>query len=436
MMKLNSLGKLGKRLLSSIVVAAVVIILLVILSIVNIRFFLNENIRGQQALDSIEESTNHLFKAVIDQETGQRGYNLTKDVTFLEPYNNGINEFSSSSEELVQATKKFPDLSTKANELIEKGQYWQERYGESLVELTHNGEQPTTQMILDGKMVLDDFRQKVVSYSEKIEEQRSIVRNKMQTRINFTLAGLFIISIGIIFLNLFINFRILKSVIQPIIELSCCVESYKKYDFSKEIPTYRKKDELFELIQNVDIMRNELSHSISSLESKVNYDELTGLYNRRYFNEFIIKEWENAKVNSENFSLIIFDIDHYKKFNDTYGHLAGDDCLKSISHCLQDLNLPPRNFVARYGGEEFCVLLLQRTEQEAVAIAEEIRKAVLGLKIPHRTSPTNENVTVSLGVSTIIPTGELQPNDIISMADTALYQSKHNGRNQVTQYIK
>lgn len=242
--------------------------------------------------------------------------------------------------------------------------------------------------------------------------------------------------VGIIIVNLLINFQLLKSVIRPIVELSSCVRFYTEHDFSKTIPVYRKNDELLELVKNIDIMRTELSNSISSLEAKVNYDELTGLYNRRYFNEFFMKEWESAMENAKNVSLILFDIDHYKDFNDTYGHIAGDECLKILSQCIQSYNNNPLNCAARYGGEEFSILLLQQTEQEAVVIAEEIRNAILDLRIPHKASPIHEYVTVSLGVASVIPMSEMNPNDLISMADEALYASKQTGRNRVTQYTK
>ncbi|WP_049659449.1 sensor domain-containing diguanylate cyclase [Bacillus sp. FJAT-27231] len=433
-MNLNSLGELGNRLLSTIIVSALIIVLLVIASVAGVRFSLSANIKGQQALDSIEGSAIDLFKALVDQETGQRGYSLTNDEAFLEPYYQGIKQFSQNSKELIQKTEKFPALNRKAKKIIERGQYWQNHYGKHLVESTERGEQPSVRLLNEEKETLDDFRNQANSFSKKIEDQRSIVRNTMRTRINLTLTALVVTLIMIIFINLWINYRLLKSVIKPIIELSSCVKSYTEHDFSKETPTYRKKDELFELIRNVGRMRTELSTSIHSLKMKVHYDELTGLYNRRYFNEFIVNEWEAAKKKSENFSLILFDIDHYKDFNDTYGHLAGDECLRRISECLQLYNQEPSHFIARYGGEEFVVLLLQRTEQEALFIAEEIRKAILNLKIPHKTSPISNYVTVSIGVASVVPTGEMMPNDIISAADQALYYSKENGRNQVTQY--
>lgn len=124
----------------------------------------------------------------------------------------------------------------------------------------------------------------------------------------------------------------------------------------------------------------------------------------------------------------------FKKFNDTYGHLAGDDCLKAVSKCVQIYHQNSCDLVARYGGEEFCVLLVQKSKDEAYQIAEEIRRAVSELKIPHETSPIDDYVTVSIGVATVRPEWGMEPEDLIEMADEALYQSKKKGRNRVTVY--
>lgn len=420
--------------MSSIIISAAVIILLVVACGFSIRSFLSVNIQGQKALDSIEESVNQLFTSLIDQETGERGYNLTNDPVFLEPYTKGLEEFSSTSKELSQSTKKFPELSEDVESVIEKGLFWQDHFGKPLVDLTLRGEKPDLERLRDGKRAIDEFREATGDFIEKIEQQRSVVRNTMQFRINSALAALVISLISIILTNLWINFRVLKSIIKPIIELSTCVKYYTEHDFSIGRPSYDKKDELSELIRNIDIMRKELSASISTLESKVNFDELTGLYNRRFFNEVMKKEWEEAGAASNELSLILFDIDHYKQYNDTYGHLMGDDCLKIISKCLQAYNLDPRNYAARYGGEEFALLLLGRTQEEAFQIAEDVRKQIMDLKIPHKSSPTSEYVTVSIGVATMVPDGGKMPNEIISQADDALYQSKQNSRNLVTLY--
>lgn len=431
-MRLDSLGKLGRRLLSSIIVSALLIVILVIASVVSIRIFLNENIQGQKALDRIDTSINLIDKSLVDQETGQRGFNLTKDESFLEPYYIGIEVFLENSKLLLEDTEYHEDINKEAKVVIQKGEYWQETFARPQVESSLNGKQPSIQSLQQGKLAFDDFRQTINGFSEHVEVQRSIVRETMQVRINTTLIILVLIIIGIILTNLFFNYKVLKSVIKPIIDLSECVNSYAQHDFARQIPNYEQKDELFDLIENVDSMRYELAASIKSLESKVYFDGLTGLYNRRFFNEYILKEWERAKQKSEKLSLILFDVDHYKFFNDTYGHLAGDECLRAISKRLQEYNKNPMNLVARYGGEEFAVLLKERKEEEALTLAEEIRQTILDLRIEHKSSPTHRYVSISLGVVTAIPKEDLNPNQLISAADEALYKSKHNGRNQVT----
>lgn len=434
-MNIRSLGKLGTRLLYTVVASAIVIIILVIISAISIRAFLNENIKGQQALDHIEESSNHLYRSLIDQETGQRGYSLANDEDFLDPYESGVQEFNHSKTELLKYIVDFPSLSYEAKWFIEKGEYWQNFYGTVFVELSKNGEQISLSLLKNGKEALDEFRNIFSNFNEQIEVERTIVRNKMQNGINNTLFTLVITIIVIIIINLLLNIRTLKSVISPIIQLNSCVKSYTQHDFFKDVPSYKKQDELSELIQNVDIMRNELSNNFNILEAEANIDPLTGLYNRRYLNEYVVKQWELAKKQSRYFSLIIIDIDYYKKFNDTYGHLSGDECLQKVTKSIQEFVKEPTSFAARYGGEEFCVVLLHESEKEAFNLAENIRESVMQLKIKHETSKIHPFLTVSSGVVTLMPEGELQLEKVFSMADKALYESKQNGRNKVTQYI-
>ncbi|MGM9951714.1 MAG: diguanylate cyclase domain-containing protein [Lysinibacillus sp.] len=433
-MNMQSYGKLGRRLIYSSIFSAVILILFIIASTIWIRLSLNENIRGQRSLDSIDDSYNLLYKSIIDQETGQRGYNLTGDEAFLEPYHRGGEIFEENTEPLLQKTEHLPLLNVEIKQVIEKGKYWQEHYGEVLIGLGRNGVQPDKQLMEEAKATLDEFRQQSADFSVHIEGQRSIVREKMKSRINFTLIALVLITSLIICINLFLNIRNLKSIVKPIIQLDDCVTSYARHEFTKSIPVYRGSDELSALIANIDMMRSELAASIGTLESKVHYDELTGLFNRRYFNDFLWEKWSSAKQNSESVSLILFDIDHYKNFNDTYGHLAGDDCLKIVSQLLNAYNTDSTSVVARYGGEEFALLLASRTEQEVRALAEEIREAIINLKIPHRSSVTDEFVTISAGAATITPRGGRLPDELIDLADQALYHSKQTGRNRVTYY--
>jgi len=160
-------------------------------------------------------------------------------------------------------------------------------------------------------------------------------------------------------------------------------------------------------------------------------DSLTGLANRRYFDEALKTEFYRLKRSGCALSLIMLDIDHFKKFNDSYGHLAGDDCLRRIGTTLKAIVGRVPDVVARYGGEEFVVILPETEDNGAATLAERIRKAVEGLTIPHVASETGEYVTVSLGVVTVYTTGLTSPEQVVALADEALYSAKNGGRNRV-----
>lgn len=431
-MKLKNLGKLGNRLLHSIIVTAVIIFIIILLSVISIRVFLNVNIKGQRSLDFIDEAATQMYQAIIDQEIGQRGYLLTNDEIYLQSYYDGLERFSNNTEVLYQESRKFPLLIHKTEDFIEQGKSFRDYYVKYHINLVKNGNHPTKEELLKSELELEEFRQLYNDYYILVEEQRADVRNAMRFRINFVLISIVVAISLIIAINVIVNINILRKVIRPIIDLSNSVKSYTEHDFTKNVPDYEKRDELYDLIRNVDIMRNELSSNIQSLKQMVNIDALTGLYNRRYFSQHLEEQWKWAKNNSQSVSLILLDIDHYKLFNDTYGHLAGDDCLKKIAKYLSSFNEPPLNFVSRYGGEEFCLLLISRSQDEVVRISEKIREDVLNLKIPHETSPTHKYVTVSIGIASIFPNKETTSQQLILLADRALYCSKNNGRNLVT----
>jgi diguanylate cyclase (GGDEF)-like protein len=170
-----------------------------------------------------------------------------------------------------------------------------------------------------------------------------------------------------------------------------------------------------------------LADTLLTISSK---DGLTGLFNRRRFDEFIEKEWNRGMRAKEPLTLIFCDIDCYKSYNDSYGHLAGDDCLKRIAEVLEHFTRRASDFAARYGGEEFAVVLPNTTLEMAHYVAEQIRTGVEDLKIPHQSSTVKDIVTISMGVVTLIPNQEKSTNDLINLADQALYEAKANGRNQ------
>lgn len=187
----------------------------------------------------------------------------------------------------------------------------------------------------------------------------------------------------------------------------------------------RKKREL-ELLQ----VTHRLEAANAILKRLSSLDGLTGIANRRHFDDFLQEIWGTAVSKSQNISLILFDIDYFKAYNDTYGHQQGDECLKILaSNVAKEFN----NFtdlVARYGGEEFVVVLPGRSSSEAIIAAEKIRNLVQSLQLPHLNSKVMPYVTISLGVATIIANNN-KPTALIAKADSALYAAKQGGRNRV-----
>ena len=160
-------------------------------------------------------------------------------------------------------------------------------------------------------------------------------------------------------------------------------------------------------------------------------DGLTGIANRRLFDRTIEVEWSRAVRNSLSISLIMIDIDFFKNYNDSLGHQAGDDALKKIAVTMQQNFRRPGDIVARYGGEEFVALLPETSPKGSAMLAERLRKEIEALKIPHPDSKIGEFVTISLGVANLVPRRGSRHNTLISLADKALYQAKHEGRNRV-----
>lgn len=204
---------------------------------------------------------------------------------------------------------------------------------------------------------------------------------------------------------------------------------------------------LFTLIANYMLERDERTHYLLTLKERglvrelsrahdrlqqlSRSDGLTGLFNRRHFQEYFQQVWERAQHEQGQVSVLMLDVDHFKKYNDRYGHPAGDECLRQVAHVLETHLRRPGDLVARYGGEEFVAVLPGADVHVAAAVAERVRQAVEQLQMRHEASPTGSVVTLSVGVASVTADFLLKEMTLLSAADDALYQAKHAGRNRV-----
>ena len=167
------------------------------------------------------------------------------------------------------------------------------------------------------------------------------------------------------------------------------------------------------------------------LKTQSGVDWLTGLANRRRFDAVFQQEWGRARRDATPLSLLMLDIDHFKTFNDTYGHQAGDDCLQQVARAIGESAKRHGDLAARYGGEEFVVVLPKTDAKNAAAVAETMRAKIAATRISHDGSQIPERVTISLGVAAMTPTQDTEAFALITFADQALYKAKREGRNRV-----
>ena len=180
----------------------------------------------------------------------------------------------------------------------------------------------------------------------------------------------------------------------------------------------------------IELNQKKLSQQAEQLESLSRQDALTNLANRRYLEEVLTREWFNALRYQQPLTVMMIDIDYFKHYNDSFGHVAGDSCLKAIATVLKQITSRGNELAARYGGEEFMLIFPMTDAQQAQKIADNLLQRVNNLALPHPNSLISDNITVSIGVISTIPQRHHQLSDLIMQADQALYQAKKYGRNQ------
>jgi diguanylate cyclase (GGDEF)-like protein len=200
--------------------------------------------------------------------------------------------------------------------------------------------------------------------------------------------------------------------------------------FENLLDEYKKMlRQMRSLVKISDMTEGKLNSMSYNLEQLSNIDELTKLYNRRCFNDTYSKEWYNACLLHIPLGLLMIDIDYFKNYNDKFGHLQGDECLKKIAAIIRNTVNCPNDFVARFGGEEF-IVLMPNTELSGCAVISE--KIIKNISMQHFKSPEGtafEHVTVSIGINSMFPSENIDMEVLINGADRALYKAKEDGRN-------
>lgn len=231
-----------------------------------------------------------------------------------------------------------------------------------------------------------------------------------------------------------------KLIINPIEVMTGMAKRFGEGDASARVARNKLPSEFMPLARAFNAMAAQLSQRERELVATndrltviASIDMLSGLANRRGFQSRLDFEWMKAQQYNSELSLLMIDVDHFKLYNDTYGHPEGDACLTKLGETLAGIAADTMGFAGRYGGEEFCLLLPNTDSFKALAIGETVRTAVQGLAIPHYTS-SHMTVTVSIGVAATLPSDTQRPGDLIEAADAALYAAKHRGRNTVVEH--
>ncbi len=231
-----------------------------------------------------------------------------------------------------------------------------------------------------------------------------------------------------------------RLIVQPISVLTGVAKKFAEGNWSARVARKRLPHEFVPLARAFNAMaaqlgqrERELVASNSRLTVMASMDLLSGLANRRGLQSRLDFEWMKGQQTGHRLALMMIDVDHFKLFNDSYGHPEGDACLSRIGETLAAVADQTSGFAARYGGEEFCLLLPETGMGRALQVGELVRTAVEQLDLPHRTSAF-ERVTVSIGVACTLPSEHATPAELIEAADAALYAAKHRGRNNVVEH--
>ncbi len=265
-----------------------------------------------------------------------------------------------------------------------------------------------------------------------------IARTVMQEGWNSIKVVLIISAVASVVILVATLFGLIVFITRPISVLSSYVANLDRVSDYKSSLDLNSSDEIKELansfdkmVRKISLRKVELEYDNRALKKLAEIDSLTQLANRRVFDQTIAREWSRIERAPAPLSLILCDVDYFKLYNDTYGHAAGDETLRNVASLLKMNVRRAADLVARYGGEEFAILLPGTPLGSAVAIAEKIRSSVEGFCIEHTASKKYGRITMSFGVAAVVSISNASIEQLMDIADKALYQAKQDGRNKV-----
>jgi len=227
-----------------------------------------------------------------------------------------------------------------------------------------------------------------------------------------------------------------QEIFDKAVAYSAGLENDSKVDMARYLVIVKEYGRLLKQLRRVtklsDRASGDLNKSKQDLLDKVHYDALTGIYNRRFMEDSLKRILKSLARSGGTLSVLMMDVDFFKKYNDTYGHSEGDACLIAVAEALSGSLSRADDFVARYGGEEFVIVLPDTDESGARVIAGRVLNNVKARNIPHEKNEAADHVTISIGVTTSDVKQEQSGDDYIKQADKALYMSKQSGRNRYT----
>jgi diguanylate cyclase (GGDEF)-like protein len=213
------------------------------------------------------------------------------------------------------------------------------------------------------------------------------------------------------------------------LEYPCHSPDEKRWFMMQVAPLVTQQGAKCFVISHKDISERKIAEETVLNSSR--FDGLTGIPNRRYFDDFLEDEWKRCSRLGLPISLMMIDLDYFKLINDTYGHQAGDQCLNVVGNLLKKLSIRPSDLCARYGGEEFSIVYGNTTRDQASKLAYKLLDEIRALKIPNENAPTLPILTASIGLATMYSDNENSVTELIKQADESLYAAKRKGRNQL-----